>query len=173
MTRRDSAPGGTPSGPFRRILRITPFLVAFWLVLSGKAEPLSLALGALSIAVVCWLAARADLGRHSDVTVPFVLRLPRFLVWLAVQAFVSAFAVARQVWAPRLVLHPVVAPAPTGDLPVLGQVVYANAVTVTPGTLSLDLNEDRVEVHSLEPDGVEKLREGAMLRQVRRTGARR
>ena len=33
-----------------------PILAVFWLVLSGHFEPLPLTLGALSVAIVCWMA---------------------------------------------------------------------------------------------------------------------
>jgi multicomponent Na+:H+ antiporter subunit E len=150
-----------------------PFLSVFWLVLSGHFEPLLLALGALSVAVVCGVSRRADLGQHHGVTVRFVLRLPWLLVWMAGQVLVSALVVTRKVWSPRPVLRPVVAATPAQDLPELSQVVYANSITLTPGTLSLDVGDDRIEVHSLEPADVGVLHEGAMLRQVRRTEDRR
>jgi multicomponent Na+:H+ antiporter subunit E len=145
----------------------------FWLVLSGHFEPLLLTLGAFSVAVVCWLTWRADLDQHHGVTVRFALCLPLFSLWLGTKVLVAALAVVRKVWSPRLVLRPVVAPTPARDLPELSQVVYANAITLTPGTLSLNIADDRIEVHSLEPAGVDELRDGAMLSQVRRLGARR
>jgi multicomponent Na+:H+ antiporter subunit E len=162
-SRRSAAVGWT--------LRTAPVLAVFWLVLSGHVEPLPLALGALSVALVCWLAWRADLDRHHGMSARFALRLPLFALWLGMKVLVSALAVVRKAWSPRLVLRPVVAPTPARDLPELAQVVYANAITLTPGTLSLDIDDNHIEVHSLEPAGVEELREGAMLRRVRQLGA--
>lgn len=155
-----------------RFLRIAPLPVAFWLLLSGHFEPLLLALGALSVAVVCWLTRRAGLD-HQSVTVAFALRLPRYFLWLSGKVLVSTLAVARQVWAPRPELRPVVEPSPASQLPELSQVVYANSITLTPGTLSLDVEADHIEVHSLERSGIDELREGLMLRRVRQTEARR
>jgi multicomponent Na+:H+ antiporter subunit E len=160
-------------GSTGRLLRMAAFLGVFWLVLSGKFEPLLLALGVLSVAVVCWLARRADVDQHHGATLALALRLPRFCLWLVGAVLVSALAVVRRVWSPRLHLRPVVAPTPARDLPDLLQVVYANAITLTPGTLSLDVDDDRIEVHSLDPAGIDELRDGEMLRQVRRAGARR
>jgi multicomponent Na+:H+ antiporter subunit E len=148
-------------------------LAVFWLGLSGHFEPLLLSLGAVSVAVVCWLAWRADLDQHLGVTVRFALRLPLFMWWLGIKVLVSALAVVRSAWSPRPVLRPVVAPTPARDLPELLRVVYANAITLTPGTLSLDVGDERIEVHSLAPGGIDELRDGAMLRRVRRLGARR
>ncbi|MDO0938433.1 Na+/H+ antiporter subunit E [Streptomyces sp. DG2A-72] len=155
-----------------RFLRTAPFAVVFWLLLSGHFEPLLSVLGALSVAVVCWLTRRADLD-HQSVTVAFALRLPRYFLWLSGKVLVSTFAVARKVWSPRPALRPVVEPTPAPHLPELSQVVYANSITLTPGTLSLDVEADHIEVHSLEAADVEELREGLMLRRVRQTEARR
>jgi multicomponent Na+:H+ antiporter subunit E len=177
VTGQDRAPTGAgrarsrPSAAVGWTLRTVPVLAVFWLVLSGHVEPLLLALGAVSVAVVCWLAWRADLDQQPGVTARFALRLPLFSLWLGMKVLVSALAVVRKVWSPRLVLRPVVAPTPARDLPELSRVVYANAITLTPGTLSLDIGDDRIDVHSLEPAGIDELREGAMLRRVRQLGA--
>jgi multicomponent Na+:H+ antiporter subunit E len=152
---------------------MVPVLAVFWLVLSGHFDPLPLTLGALSIAVVCGMAWRGEFFLHRDVTVRFVLRLPLFFLWLAWQVVLSALGVVRKVWSPRMEVRPVVAETEAQDLPELAQVVYANAITLTPGTLALDVNDDRILVHSLDQAGIEDLRTGSMLRQIRRLGGRR
>jgi multicomponent Na+:H+ antiporter subunit E len=154
------------------MLCTAPFAAAFWLLLSGHYEPLLLTLGALSVVVVCWLAWRAGLDQLGAM-IPLLPRLPWYALWLGGQVLSSAVAVARKVWSPRPALRPVVAPTPASDLPELEQVIYANSITLTPGTLSLDVGDDRIEVHSLEQAGVDELREGSMLGRVRGTGARR
>ncbi|MGW0735144.1 Na+/H+ antiporter subunit E [Streptomyces sp. NPDC002851] len=157
----------------RRVLRTALLPAVFWLLLSGHFEPLPLALGVLSVAVVSGLTLRAGLDRYG-VTPGFVLRLPRYLLWLSGRVLGAGLAVTRTVWSPRLALRPVVLPTPASGLRERSLVLYANSITLTPGTLSLDVGEDRIEVHSLERAGVEELRGGAMLSQVRRTeGARR
>lgn len=155
----------------RATLRTALFLAVFWLVLSGHFEPLPLVLGALSVALVCWLDWWAGLKQFHNVTVPFLLRLPRYLLWLSWQVLRSAVAVTRQVWSPRPALRPVVEPTAAGDLPELAQVIYANSITLTPGTLSLDVDDDRILVHSLVFGDVDDLHDGAMRSKVRRTGA--
>lgn len=171
MTRPNRATAQTErSGSFWRMLALIPSLAIFWLVLSAQFEPLLLTFGALSIAVVCGMAWRAELYLHRDVTVRFVLRLPWFFLWLASKVFIAALAVVRNVWSPRLALKPVVEPTPAQNLSELAQVVYTNSITLTPGTLALDVDDDRILVHSLDPAGIDELHEGAMLSQVRRLG---
>ena len=165
--------GGARRTAIRGMLPLVLLLAAFWLVLSGHFDPLMLALGAVAVTVVCAMAWRAELYLHRDLTVPFMLRLPRFLLWLGVQVVVSSLAVVRKVWSPRRVLRPVVASTPAQDLPELTQVTYANAITLTPGTLSLDVSDKLIRVHGLGQADIDELRTGAMLSRVPRRGGRR
>lgn len=175
MSQRDSLQvhAGGRRAAFRRVVPMVPVLATFWLILSWHFDPLLLAFGAVSIAVVCAMSWRADTHLHRDLTLRFALRLPGFFLWLGGQVFVSSLTVVRKVWSPRLVLRPVVRSTPAQDLPELSQVTYANAITLTPGTLSLDVSDRLIRVHSLDPAGVDALRTGAMLRRVPRPGARR
>lgn len=167
------AAGGAPrrAGVVRSILRTAPFPALFWLVLSGHYTALLLTLGLVSVTTVCWLILRAGLDRHG-VTLPFVLRLPVFVLWLSGQVLVSAWSVVRKVWSPRLELRPVVASTPA-DMPVWSQVIYANSITLTPGTLALYIGDDYIKVHSLVQADVDALGNGRMLNRVRRTETRR
>jgi multicomponent Na+:H+ antiporter subunit E len=54
------------------------------------------------------------------------------------------------------------------DLSDLGKVIYANSITLTPGTVSINLTDDnRIIVHSLTQEGMDELKNGEMLRRVR------
>lgn len=157
----------------RAVLRTAPVLVVFWIVLSGHVEPLFLALGAVSVLLVSLVSHRAGVVGRDGVTLNMVLRLPPYLLWLVKEVLVSAFGVVRKAWSPRPDLRPVVDPTPSPDLSELSQVVYANSITFTPGTLSFDVDDDCINVHSLDPEGIEELRAGKMLRRVRRLEPRR
>jgi multicomponent Na+:H+ antiporter subunit E len=100
------------------------------------------------------------------------LSLPRYVAWLAVQMLVAAARVARLVWLPRPTLRPVVGPVPAQDMSHLAQAIYANSITVTPGTLAMTVDDESIEVHSLQPAGLKDLRRGAMLGRVRRLESR-
>jgi multicomponent Na+:H+ antiporter subunit E len=146
---------------------VVPPLALFWLVLSGHYTGLLLTLGGVSVALVCWVSWRAAFPERESVAFPLSPRLPRYALWLVKEVLVAAFAVVRRVWSPRPDLRPVVAWTPSEDLSVLSQVVYANSITLTPGTLALDVDEDRIEVHGLDRGDVDDLRAGRMLRRVR------
>lgn len=149
------------------ILRLAPLLMAFWLVLSGHFTLLLIGLGVLSIGLVAWIVQRMGIPEPRGLPPHLVLRLPRYLLWLAGQVQLSALAVLRQVWSPRIDLRPAVGVTSVHDLPELAQVIYANSITLTPGTLSLSVDDEGIEVHSLQESGITELQAGEMARRVR------
>jgi multicomponent Na+:H+ antiporter subunit E len=88
-----------------------------------------------------------------------LLRLPLFLVRFAVDLIVANLQVASAVVAPRLDVHPGIVAVPTG-LRGLRLVLLANYVTLTPGTISVDVSRDGgvLYVHALDLDSPEQLR---------------
>ena len=48
----------------------------------------------------------------------------------------------------------------------LGQVIYANSITLTPGTISVDVANGEILVHALSFEGAETLMEGEMDHRV-------
>jgi multicomponent Na+:H+ antiporter subunit E len=147
-------------------------LGVFWLLLSGHYTILLLTFGVLSVVLVVALVRRMDVvdGTPSRVLLP--VRAPLYAGWLAVQVLMSSLAVLRQVWSPRVDPRPAVGVTPVGDLSVVGTVAYANSITLTPGTLSLNADEAGVEVHALRGMDLDELRSGGMLDRLRRLEVR-
>lgn len=142
-------------------------LACFWVLLSGHFEPQLLALGAASCVFVAWLALRKSLIEEESVlTQVYWGRWLRYTVWLAAQIIKSAIDVAGRIIDPRLPISPVVDQVPA-DLPDLGKVIYANSITLTPGTVSINLTEDAIVVHSLSQEGMDELKGGEMYRRVK------
>jgi multicomponent Na+:H+ antiporter subunit E len=152
-------------------LSLAALLAGFWLVLSGHYTPLLLVLGAGSVGLVVWLVHRMGIVDHESVPLRPAPRLPRYFWWLAGEILRSSVSVTRQVWSPRRALRPAIGVVPTPGLPELSQVIYANSITLTPGTLSLRVDDDGIEVHSLDPAGLRELRAGGMRDRVRKLEA--
>lgn len=155
----------------RWMLRLAFPLVAFWLLLSGHFTWLLLSLGAVSVATTAVLVRRMETER-AGISARLSLHLPRYCVWLAGEVLVSSLAVVRQVWAPRVAPAPCVDRTPTEDLPELSQVIYANSITMTPGTLSLTVDDEGIEVHALRASDLAVLQDGKMLRRVHKLEVR-
>ncbi|MPZ61944.1 MAG: cation transporter [Propionibacteriales bacterium] len=154
------------------MLRLTLPLAGFWLVLSGHYTFLLLSLGALTLVIVTWIAWRTDTVDRAGVALHLSPRLPLYLLWLAKEVFLASVAVSRQVWSLRPALRPAVDLTPVGDMSELSQVIYANSITLTPGTLSLTVDDNGVEVHSLKASDIGELQAGEMHGRVRRLEVR-
>ena len=146
-------------------IRLGALLVALWLVLSGHSEALLLSLGAASCALALLLALRMD--RVDGEAVPLALRAGRWLRyagWLGIEIVKSNLAVTRVLIDPRLPIRPAVFRVKATQHSLLGHVVYANSITLTPGTVSIDLHGDAIDIHSLLPPDLAAL--GEMDRRV-------
>ena len=162
---------GYSSGPVHRLrvasdgmmhkAKLALVLACIWVLLSGILSPLLLGFGLASSLAVAWLAARAD--RRDGEPIPFALplvRLARYLLWLAWEIVKSNVDVSRRILSPGLPIAPAVRWLPASQRSELGRVVYADSITLTPGTLSIDLRDGWVEVHALNEESLDALERG-------------
>jgi multicomponent Na+:H+ antiporter subunit E len=144
-------------------------LFAVWLLWSGFWENTFLVvLGALSCIVVVILALRMNLVDAEGVPVEIALRLLRYAPWLVWQVFLANLHVARRILGPKLAIDPSVIRVKPGQKRDLGRVIYANSITLTPGTVSIDIDENEITVHALTKETAADLESGEMDRQVTR-----
>jgi multicomponent Na+:H+ antiporter subunit E len=151
-----------------RVLGLSVMLAAFWLLLSGHYTPLLLAFGVGSVLLVTWLAHRMDIVDHEGRPLELSLRAPGYWIWLAGQILLSAVDLSRRIWAPRPRISPVVRTTAASDMSEVELVTYANSITLTPGTLAMNVDESSIEVHSVDPSLIDELDAGAMAAKVRR-----
>jgi multicomponent Na+:H+ antiporter subunit E len=142
-------------------------LAVLWLVLSGHYSALLVAFGALSVALSVWIAMRAEAVDPDLHPAQFRL-LPclAYAGWLAREVVLSAVDVSRRILSADLRLEPTVVRLPLGQRTDAGRAIYANSITLTPGTVSIDLSAEEVEVHALTREGAEALASGEMNRRV-------
>ena len=148
-------------------MKLALVLVASWVLLSGIIEPLILGFGVASGAFVAWLKHRAD--RRDRDPVPFELRLGRlcaYLLWLAWEIVKTNIDVSRRILSPSLPIAPAVRWLPASQRSELARVIYADSITLTPGTLSIDLTDDAVYLHALNESSLDELERGEMNARV-------
>ena len=151
---------------FRHAINLGLFLFAIWLLLSGHFTPLMLVLGVLSTLLVVLLATRADLIDRE--TQPILLK-PSVLLywfWLAWEIIKSNIDVARRILDPCLPISPNIFTVRAAQKTDLGRVTYANSITLVPGTVAMDVDEDIITVHALTQDTAANLKRGEMNRRV-------
>jgi len=151
---------------FRHAINLGLFLFALWLLLSGHYTPLLLVLGVLSTLLVVILATRADL---IDKETQVILLKPSVLLywfWLGREIIKSNIDVARRILSPRLPISPNVFTIRAFQKTELGRVTYANSITLVPGTVAMDVDEDVITVHALTQDAAANLKQNEMNRRV-------
>ena len=150
----------------KHAFNLTLFLFALWLLLSGHYTPLMLLLGGLSTLLVVFLALRADLidrETHPVLLKPSILL---YWLWLAREIIKSNLDVARRILTPGLPISPNVFTVRATQQSDLGRVTYANSITLVPGTVAMDVDEDVITVHALTRDAAADLKRGEMNRRV-------
>jgi multicomponent Na+:H+ antiporter subunit E len=136
-----------------------------WVLWSGVYRPLPLGLGLLSCLLALYLAQRMGFFARGTFTLHLLPRLPRFWAWLLVEIVKANLHVAAAVLRPRGRINPVTVDLRTGSGPV-GQTLLANSITLTPGTITLDVDEHGLRVHCLTSAAAEELLAGEMQRRV-------
>ncbi len=141
-------------------------LSAFWLLLSGHYTPLILAFGAASVLLVAWIARRMRIVDNESPASGFNPRLVAYWLWLLGQILRSALRVSRIVLSAPAAVRPAIGETPNSTHDPLNQVIYANSITLTPGTLSVAVHDELIEVHALEAGSLQTLDRGEMRRRV-------
>jgi len=137
-----------------------------WIGLSGHWEPLLLGLGLLSCVAVPALARRMRLADSEGAPIQLSLRAVAYTPWLLWQIFRANVDVALRILRPSLPIDPRVIRVKAGQRSDVARVVYANSITLTPGTVSLRVEGDEIEVHALTAEAAADLEAGAMDRRV-------
>lgn len=150
----------------RHVLALSFLLAAFWLVNSGHYTPLLLFFMLVSVLFVAGLCHYMDVvdGESQPLTITFTL--PIYLVWLAKEVILANIAVARCVWQGNDSINPRVIEVTASQKSDLGKVIYANSITLTPGTVSIDLEGSTILVHALNDAAADDLLRGEMDRRV-------
>jgi multicomponent Na+:H+ antiporter subunit E len=141
-------------------------LSAFWLLLSGYIQPLLLSFGAVSVILVLFVLKRMDEVDQERQEIGTGIRLIRYLPWLIGQIISSSIHVTKLIWSSPKELSPSLAKINAENVPAKRRALYANSITLTPGTLSVDLVDGEVTVHALRKSSIEALEKGIMEKKI-------
>ncbi len=151
---------------FLRVLVLALLLVAGWLLWSGLFKPLLLALGALSCVLTLYLVTRMGYFDNDTFAFRYDLGLLGFWAWLGREIVKSSLEVAGVVLRRHLDVHPKVVTLDATEMDPVDQAILGNSITLTPGTLTLDVHEGRLLVHAMTAEGAAALQQGEMQRRV-------
>ena len=141
-------------------------LFVTWLLLSGFFEPLLITFGVATCVTVVWIARRMDLVDHEGHPIHLGPRIIVYWLWLIGEIIKSNIDVAKRIIDPRLPIQPTLFWTKTSQQSELGQVIYANSITLTPGTVSVRVVGDSILVHALSAESAAGVAQGDMDRRV-------
>jgi len=138
-----------------------------WLLLSGHLETWLLLLGLASIGTAVFVSIRMDVVDHEGHPIHLSWRAFLYWPWLGWEIVKANIDVAKAILSREMPIEPRVLRIKASQVTELGHVLYANSITLTPGTVTLTLDSNgEMDIHSLTPASAEGLLSGDMDRRV-------
>jgi len=128
-------------------------LFALWLLMSGLFKPLLIGLGAASVLAVVFVIRRMD-ARDGDRLVIGLspVGFVRYLMWLMAEIARANWAVIKLILSRDMPLRQHLFSVRSSQRSDLAQVIFANSITLTPGTITVETEGDHFLVHAVAFD---------------------
>lgn len=144
-------------------------MFAFWIFLSGKFSFILLLSGVISSLLVSYMSNDLLIG-NGDIKLGFIrtIRFIRFLPWLLWQIVLANIDLALRTLHPKMPINPILINIKNNLKTDLGMVILANSITLTPGTVTIDVNENEFLVHVISEKAAQSLISGEMQARVKK-----
>ena len=128
-------------------------MMALWLMLSGIYKPMLIGFGIVSVALVMVIVRRMDRvdGDHVRISIK-PIQFSHYLLWLFIEIAKSNWRVTKIILARTMPIRQNLFDVPYTQTSDLGQVIFANSITLTPGTLTIETEAGDFLVHALSYD---------------------
>jgi multicomponent Na+:H+ antiporter subunit E len=161
-----------------RLVLLTLALFGLWCVLSGHFNSIFLTMGAFSAIASVFIARYLQ---PEDVTpgttnppqdtpareIRKYVRFAAYLPKLALEVVRSNFHIAYVVLSfPRLPIRPLLVRFDSPSLNEVGEVLLAQSITLTPGTVTIDVQDHKFIVHALTDSSRQSLVDGTLQKMV-------
>ena len=145
---------------------IVYFVVLFllWYILSGYLKPLLLFFGLISVLFVSWMSYRARALDSDTFLLKLLLRLPFYWLWLTKEIIKSGLSTTKIIWSNNY--SPELIKIKASQKNSTGIANYANAITLTPGTVTIEVEKNDLLVHALSKELSKDLQSGEMDRFI-------
>ncbi|MFN5351584.1 MAG: Na+/H+ antiporter subunit E [Alphaproteobacteria bacterium] len=136
-------------------------ILLFWLALSGKFNWYMVVIAIFCSIFTVFLAIKLVIFEASEnqekLSIFTKTKFLFYCLWLGKEIIVSSIRVARLVWFGMDKISPTFATIKTSNNLNSKQVIFANSIILTPGTLAIDLEGNNLQIHSLEKASIEGL----------------
>jgi len=125
-----------------------------WLLLTGTLNKDELLIGGIGLALIAILFYKySDLYRALKITPKIILYYPLYLIVFLIELIKANIDVALRVINPSLPINPGIVAVKTSLKDPLSRLILANSITLTPGTLTVDVKEDTLFIHWIDVKG--------------------
>ncbi len=150
------------------VVSLTLVLSGIWWILSGLTLTLILAFGTGSIIFIVWICHRMDTIDHETHPIHLATGIITYFPWLLRQIIIANWDVAKTILIKKPSIQPRLIRIKASQTSELGLVTFANSITLTPGTVTLDVENEDFLIHSLTKDSYDSLLSGEMDQRVTR-----
>lgn len=159
--------------PMKHFVLLSIALYIFWILLSGKMEAKYLLIGLGTAVVAAYISMplllienKKGSKKYFAFDVPIIQYL-MYWCWLLKEVYKANIDVEKAVIRPEMAINPLMF---TFKMPMdnpMAHATLANSITLTPGTITIDVTEDGVyTIHALTDGAREGLLAGDMQRRV-------
>jgi multicomponent Na+:H+ antiporter subunit E len=142
-------------------------LVVIWLSWSGiyvddagGPATMMLSFGAISVAITVWVSTRLNIVDDEGQPIAWGIAPVGYFLWLLKEILIANIDVISRIIKPNMNYSPTWIKVSAKQKSRLGRAVFANSITLTPGTVSVDVGSDYIWVHAISKEGAESLLEG-------------
>jgi len=132
--------------------------------MSGHYSVLIVSLGIISCAFCVYVAKRGKLIDDEGLPTFFIPRLLNYLMWLFKEILKSNVITAKVIINGKV--EPEIFTVKSSQVTDVAKVIYANSITLTPGTVTTKIQKDVFEVHALNSDFGNDVRTNEMDKKV-------
>lgn len=127
------------------------FMIALWLLLSGIYKPMLVGFGVASVILVLFIVRRMDQVDGDHLTVALnPIKFLTYFIWLLGEIAKSNWAVTKIILSGQAPQRQHFFDIPYSQSTDLGQVIFANSITLTPGTLTVETEQGDFQIHALD-----------------------
>ncbi len=148
----------------RKLMPLLVFLI-IWLGLTGiKSDLVYIFFAILTSVLVYYFAYQLSLlPKKPNID---LLKSIKYVFWLIAEIIKSSISVSKIAWRRNISIYPLLEPIISVQNTELGVVIYANSITLTPGTVTLSTEDNKLLVHALDIKFMRDLQDGTMDRKI-------
>jgi multicomponent Na+:H+ antiporter subunit E len=139
-------------------------LLLFWFILSGQVALFFLISAIVSVILIAIVDKKLFISQ--SLIIGIKLSWIIFISQLLKEIFLSSIYITKIIWLKPKSITPCYEWIQCSSKESLTQVIYANSITLTPGTMSMDIKDGKILVHAISFEAMDDLRQATLEKQV-------